>query len=130
VRDHSEEFFKRGAKVLVVSFAQISQLVDFKDYLKLPFDISSDPDHIAYRDYGLLEASFMNIWHPKVVIKYIALMMKGRRPKAAMKSEDLAQLGGDFVIDGNGKVAYAFTSTRADLRPDVSELIQAIDGLK
>ncbi|MCP4601102.1 MAG: redoxin domain-containing protein [Proteobacteria bacterium] len=129
VRDHAEELTGRGARVLVVSFANVSQLADFQEYLKLPFEISSDPEHKAYQDYGLLDASFSTIWHPKVALKYAALMLKGRRPKFAPKSEDLSQLGGDFVIDSDGQIVYAFISQRADHRPDVSELVSAVDDL-
>ena len=129
VRDHAEELTRRGARVLVVSFADVRQLDGFSKHLKLPFDIASDPDHRAYKDYGLLVADFFDVWHPKVALKYAALMLKGRRPKFAPKSEDLSQLGGDFVIDGDGQIAYSFISRRADHRPDVKELVSAIDGL-
>ena len=121
------KFTKHNATILVISFAQTSELEGFKSYLNLSFEMASDPSHAAYESYGLKRATFFSIWHPKVIVKYATLLLKGRELQSSSGTVDLAQLGGDFVIDGNGKVLYAFTSDRADLRPSAKELLNALE---
>jgi hypothetical protein len=36
------------------------------------------------------------------------------------------QLGGDFVLDGRGRVAYAYRSVEPTDRPPVEDLVRAV----
>ena len=47
--------------------------------------------------------------------------MPVRRP-----TEDTRQLGGDVVVDRDGRLAYLFRSSEPDDRPAVDELVDAI----
>ena len=126
MNDRFAEFERLGAEILVVSFADPGRLADHQTYLGLRFTVASDVERRAYRDYGLLTGSFFQVWHPKVILKYVSLAMRGMKPKMPYKDADLAQLGGDFVIGPDGRVAYAYTSTRPDDRPPVDDLLDAL----
>jgi len=126
VRDHWQEFEKLGAAALVISFAQSEELARFRNHLKLPFPITADPEQLAYRDYDLGKGSTWQVWHPKTVLKYLGYAASGKKIERPEKGEDLNQLGGDFVIDAQGILRYAFRSQRPDHRPPINELTTAL----
>lgn len=95
----------------------------------MAFTVSADPHYTAYNAYGLIRASLNKIWHPKVVAKYVKTALNGFKMKKPKPKEDLSQLGGDFIIDERGVIQYAYTSTRPDDRPDVTELLTACKTL-
>lgn len=115
-----------GAHVLVVSFDEFQQVVDYGASLNLSFPLASDSARAAYRGYGLASASFWHTWHPKTLWRYITLLGQGRKLQRPHKGSDLSQLGADFVIDPGGIIAYAHYSERPDDRPEVSEIVQVI----
>ena len=115
-----------GAHVLVVSFDEFQQVVDYGASLNLSFPLASDSARAAYRGYGLASASFWHTWHPKTLWRYITLLGQGRKLQRPHKGSDLSQLGADFVIDPGSIIAYAHYSERPDDRPEVSEIVQAI----
>jgi hypothetical protein len=53
----------------------------------------------------------------------VRLIRAGRRLRRP--TQDTRQLGGDFVVDRRGRLAYAYRSARPDDRPPVEELIDA-----
>jgi alkyl hydroperoxide reductase subunit AhpC len=130
VREHYEDIADYNAEVLVISFALAEALEGYRSYLKLPFFIASDPERRAYRDYGMLKGSTWQVWHPRLLWKYVVLISSGMKLQRPAKGEDISQLGGDFIIDGAGKVRFAHISHGPGDRPAVSELIGALARLE
>jgi peroxiredoxin len=90
-----------------------------------PFPVLLDDDRQAYRAWGLPRASFTRIWlDPKVWRQYARLMTSGERLRGL--GQDPRQLGGDFVIDRRGRIAYARPQQRDD-RPPVGELLTVVE---
>jgi peroxiredoxin len=125
VRSRFADVSARGA-VLVISFASGDALESYRAHLDLPFPIAADPERKAYRSYGMLSGSRWEIWHPRVLWKYVVLILKGMKPELPQRGADLSQLGGDFVIDGKGKLRFAHRSFRPDDRPSVDVLLAAL----
>ncbi len=130
MNERLDEFERLGAKVIVVSFSEPDRLVGHRAFLDLRFPVASDVERTAYRDFGLLSGSFFQVWHPRVILRYLRLTIRGLRPRVPDRDSDLAQLGGDFVIGPDGAVLYAFTSIRPDLRPSVEDLLGALSALR
>ena len=126
MRAGKDEIEALDAEVLVISFAPLDELGRYRSELKLPFPIGSDPKGKAYVDYGLAKGSRRQIWHPKTALKYLGYVLKGKKIKKPKKGDDLYQLGGDFVIDAQGRVLLAYASERPDDRPSVDTLIAAL----
>jgi hypothetical protein len=61
-----------------------------------------------------------------VVLRYLRLVFRGWRPRQARGGEDVLQLGGDFVLDGEGCLAYAYRSADPADRPAVEALLRAV----
>lgn len=117
-----------GVRVLVVSFDGINEVVRYASSLNLSFPVASDDSRAAYRAYGLTSASFWHTWHPKTLWRYVKLLRQGRKLQKPQKGSDLSQLGADFVVDVEGRVAYAHYSERPDDRPDIADVVQAAVG--
>ncbi len=127
LRHRYEEFRAAGAEVAAVSFAQSKALLPYARDLHLPFPLLSDPERGAYKAYGLLRGSFWSIFGPKTVWEYVKLISHGRLFRGIQA--DPFQLGGDFVIDGQGIVRFAYRSEEPTDRPSADRLLQAVRDL-
>jgi hypothetical protein len=128
VRNHFSEIDRRAA-VLVVSFARVDALADYREQLRLPFPIAADRQRRAYRRYGLERASLFRTWHPRVAGAYVVLAWHGMKLQRPAPDEDLSQLGGDFVLDAEGLLRFAHPSRRPDDRPSIEALLAALNGV-
>jgi hypothetical protein len=64
--------------------------------------------------------------HPRVLWGYLKLIWRGTRPEKLEPGEDLFQLGGDFVLDGAGRLVFAYPSKTSTDRPSVAGLLDAV----
>ncbi len=121
-----EEFRRLRTEVLVVTQARPELLAAFLREQPLRFPAVADPERVAYRAFGLERTSWMTVLHPGVVLRYLRFIFRGWRPRQAREGEDVLQLGGDFVLDGEGRLIYAYRSTEPTDRPAVEALLQAV----
>ena len=119
-----DEFRARRAQIVVVTFVQPGRLAQYLQVRPWPFRVLADPERAAYRAFGLESASWLRILRPQVILKYLALILRGWLPRPA--HEDVHQLGGDFVLDTSGRIIYSYRSHDPTDRPSVDELIQAV----
>jgi hypothetical protein len=78
----------------------------------------------VYAGWGLGRASALQIWgDPRVWLRYLRAAA-GQRPTPL--GTDTLQLGGDFVVDAVGTIAYA-KPQQTDDRPPVAELLHALE---
>lgn len=90
-----------------------------------PFPVLVDADRSSYRTWGLKRASLARIWlDPKVWQQYGRLLRSGERIRTV--GQDTRQLGGDFIVDPQGVIAYSRPQRRDD-RPPVAHLLAAIE---
>ncbi len=115
-----------GAEVVVVSFVRPDRLAQYLRVHPWPFTVLADPDRSAYRAFGLGRASWLRLLRPRVMARYLQLVWSGWKPEAAQ--EDVHQLGGDFVLDGSGRLVYSYRSADPADRPPVAELLAAVRG--
>ena len=114
------------AVVALVTFTRPRNLRGYRARLGLPYAVLADEPRAAYRAYGLGRGPWWRVWGPATVLAYVALAARGRRPQRP--TEDTLQLGGDFVIGRDGRVAYAYRSTGPADRPPVDDLVAAVRG--
>jgi peroxiredoxin len=126
VQQEYEEFRPLGAEVLVISQARPEQLAAFLRGQPLPFLLVADPERATYRAFGLGRTSWATVLRPGVVLRYLRLLFRGWRLRPASPSEDVLQLGGDFVLDGQGRLVYVYRSADPTDRPTIEALLQAV----
>jgi peroxiredoxin len=109
--EQREEVDRVGAQVLLVTFAEPSLLEKKMMHdLKNPFPLLLDPTKEAYRRWGLGKVSpFGAYLSPDLSVRYVKLLLKGERFLGL--APDMLQLGGDFVVDRQGRIAFAHAMT-------------------
>jgi peroxiredoxin len=126
VSDRLAEF--GAAAVVLITFTRPRNLRGFRRRLGLTYPVLADEARAAYRAYGLGRGSWRRVWGLRTLRAYVRLLRAGRRPHPP--SEDTLQLGGDFVVDPDGRVAYAYRSAEPDDRPSVDDLITALRAIR
>jgi hypothetical protein len=126
VRDRLQEL--GDCAVAAVTFAQPGELAAHRDHLALPFPLLADPDRRAYRQFDLGRGALHRIWNPGTLILYARLLARGRTMRRA--TQDTRQLGGDFVIDGEGRLVAGFWPASPDDRPPVEALIEVVRAVR
>ena len=113
-----------GAAVVLITFTRPRNLRGFRRRLALAYAVLADETRAVYRAYGLQRGSWWRVWGLKSVRAYGRLLRQGRRLERP--SGDTLQLGGDFVVDQDGRLAYAYRSRGPDDRPSVDDLLDAV----
>jgi peroxiredoxin len=112
------------AEVALVTFTRQRNLRGYRGRLHLPFAVLTDETRSTYRAYGLGRGRWWRVWGPATVAAYARLVRRGGRTRPT--GEDTLQLGGDFVIDRDGVVVYAYRSHGPADRPPVDDLVEAV----
>ena len=115
-----------GCEVALVTFTAPRNLRGYRSRLGLPFAVLADEDRRTYRAYGLGRGPWWRVWGPATLRAYARLLRRGGR--VARPTEDTLQLGGDFVVDAAGRLAYVHRSTGPADRPPVDDLVAAARG--
>ncbi len=90
----------------------------------LKWPVLVDDTREVYNRYGMLTASFWDIWGLKTWVSYLRELSKGTRLK---KSEgDIYQRGGDVLIDPDGMVRVHHVGEGPADRPAVASLLSVI----
>ncbi|PKB63578.1 MAG: hypothetical protein BZY80_06480 [SAR202 cluster bacterium Io17-Chloro-G2] len=127
MRRHHREIEDRNGAVLAVSFESSERISQLFRQMQLPFPILSDPRRDTYRAYGLASGNLLRLWAPGTIWTYIKLLARGNWYHFG--KSDLRQMGGDFVLDQGGLVAYEFRGASPHQRPTVSELLAVLDRI-
>ena len=87
--------------------------------LKWPLLI--DEARELYQAYGMLQASFWEIWSPRTLWAYLKEILRGRFPKKA--TGDVNQRGGDVLIDPGGIIRLHHVGRGPADRPTVATIL-------
>jgi hypothetical protein len=119
VLDHRDEL---GVRVVVVGFAAPESLAAYQHRQGLDdLLVLSDPERHAYRAFGLDRGSVARVWlDPRVWRRYAELIWRGRRLERS--NEDTLQLGGDVLIDADGRTRWTYRSKGPEDRPSIEAI--------
>ena len=88
------------------------------------FPLLVDPDRSVYKSYGL-QSSRWRAWGLRTVIYYIKALFRGEH--IFKTGGDTAQVGGDFIIDGEGRIAMVERSSGPTGRPSTDQIIATLE---
>lgn len=114
-----------GVSALVVSQAKPAVLATFLRRHPQPVPVVCDPDRAGYRAFGLERTSWLSFFRPSVMWGYLRLIVRGGKVRVPYPDEDVLQLGGDFLLDREGRVVFAHPSRTATDRPGIDTLLAA-----
>jgi hypothetical protein len=124
LRGHDDEFTKRNVKIAVVTFENDFFARGYVAETSLTWPLLVDDTRETYRKYGMLSASFWDIWGPKTWWVYLKMVMEGGRLR---KSEgDIYQRGGDVLIAPNGIVSLHHVGVGPADRPAVETILSKV----
>ena len=114
-----------AVRVVVVGFAEPLSLRAYQQRQGIgQLLVLADPDRRAYRAFGLGRGRFARVWlDPRVWARYLRLILAGARPEPA--HEDPLQLGGDALIDADGRITWIYRSRGPEDRPTISQIAAA-----
>jgi hypothetical protein len=124
VRKRWAEFQELGAAVAAVSFEPPEQACSFARAMGLPFPVLSDPERHGYAAFGLTAGERGKVWSRQTAGAYLRGLAHGRLPH--MPRGDTAQLGGNVVLDAEGRITYVYRSDTPADRPSIDELLDAV----
>lgn len=130
MKDIYPEIQRQGAEVLAVSFAPAPKVAAFLQRYPLPFPVVSDPEVRTYQAFGLGRTTFGEILRPRVLGRFLKLIFRGWLPWNPEEGQDPFQLGGDFLLDSQGRLVYAHPSAEPTDRPGKEELLAVLGRLQ
>lgn len=100
-------------------------LVRYLAERQLPFPLFADPDRTTYAAFGLGRTTWGRLMRPGVIWGYLKFIARGWKVKRIPEGEDALQLGGDFILDADRRLAWAYRSKDPLDRPSVDDLLRA-----
>jgi hypothetical protein len=114
------------AQIVVVTFAPPPLLARFEAELGLGLPLLTDRDRVLYAALGFGRGSVARVWlDPRVWARYARLLAGGQRVRRVR--EDTLQLGGDAIIDAEGRLAWVYRSRGPEDRPSIAALQRALE---
>jgi hypothetical protein len=94
--------------------------------LEVPYPVLIDREMASYRAWGLGRARRLKTYtSPRILLGYAArILFRGER---LMFGSDPDQLGGDFVVGPDGRLAYAHPQQGVNDRPPVGVLVRELE---
>ena len=111
-------------KIVLVTFEAGYLAQKYVDDTSLPWPLLVDDTRETYRNYGMLSASFWDVWRPKTWWVYLGEIVKGK--KIVKSGGDIYQRGGDVLIDPGGTVRLHHVGVGPGDRPAVEALLNRI----
>lgn len=113
-----------GLTVLVVTFETGPAARAYAQDTDLPWPLLIDTSRALYRAYGMSRGRWRHIWGPATWWAYARLAARGHLPKR--RPGDVAQLGGDVLIDPEGVVRVHHVGSGPADRPSVEALLRIV----
>ncbi len=121
-----DELNRLKIKVVVVTFENDFLARSYVEDTALTWPILIDSTREVYKGYGMLSASFWDIWGIKTWEAYFKEILKGNKPK---KGEgDIYQRGGDVLIDPTGIVRLHHIGDGPADRPSVKQILKVVNA--
>jgi len=109
---------------VVVTFAHDFLARSYVEDTALTWPLLIDGDRQTYSAYGMLNASFWDIWGPKTWLVYGRELLKGR--KLEKSEDDIYQRGGDVLIDPQGIVRLHHVGDGPADRPEAEQIFSIV----
>ncbi len=127
VRDVSEKYPRlqaAGIDVLGVGHAPPPVVRQFLARDQIPFPVVTDVSRESYKAMGLPRVPLWHFLRPRIVVDAVRLLLRGEKIRRLTRTEDIQQLGGDYLIGRDRTVLYAYPSRDATDRVPVETLLR------
>lgn len=118
-----DEFAAAGCSVLVVTQSKPEFLALYLQRMRWHVPVVCDPGRDAYAAFGLERTRWTTFLKPGVIWGYLRALFHGYGVKKPLAGEDVLQLGGDFILNRQSEIVFAYRSTDPTDRPGVAALL-------
>jgi hypothetical protein len=119
-----EELERLKVRVLIISFSAPQFARVWLEETGAPFLLLLDTERRVYQQYGL-ERSVLRSWSPKTLWYYFRNWRN--RPNSKL-SDDVNQLGGDFVANAQGNLSFVYPSYDPVDRPSMEQIFEVLEA--
>lgn len=123
---NKDKLDEMGVRVLIISFSAPPFVRAWLEETGVPFPVLLDENLSVYRSYGL-KRSAARTFSPKTLWYYFR--RRSDRIKHA-NADDIYQLGGDFIVDGDGILRFVYPSREPVDRPPINQLLPIFAAIK
>lgn len=120
------EFRQRNVKIVVITFEKDYFARKYVEETLLTWPLLVDENREIYKGYGMLAASFWDVWGPKTWWVYVQEILKGQ--KLRQSTGDIFQRAGDVLIDPEGIVRLHHVGEGPADRPTVEMILRSLSG--
>jgi hypothetical protein len=124
LREHEEEFKRKGARIAAIGLGDRNYARFFREETHITFPLLIDEERRAYRAAGLGNATLLHIFRSDNAAARKAARAIGYRQHKLGKNP--FQLGGSFVFAPGNYDLYAHVSKTFGDNASISELLAAI----
>jgi len=124
LREHEAELAELSVAVAVVTFEAGFLARQYVEESGLVWPLLVDEKRELYRGYGMLAASFWDIWGPKTWLAYGKALLSGQQLQQSQG--DISQRGGDVLIDPEGMVRLHHVGEGPADRPSLTLIMKTI----
>ena len=117
------------AELVLLTFTTADELEEYQRRRELAIPILIDANRDVSAAYGLGRGRIGRIWGWATIRRYAQILRSSDRGMADLTSatEDTRQLGGDFVIAPDGRLAWGYWSEGPADRPFLHEVVDAVE---
>lgn len=112
-------------RVVIVTFERGMVARAYIEDTHVPFPVLVDESRGLYGAYGMLRGGLLAIWGPRTWWAYVQELWQGRRPLTGRAPADVHQLGGDVLIDPDGRLRLIHVGSGPGDRPSIAALLAA-----
>lgn len=126
--EKQNELRKLNTSVIIISFGTLPAVQQWLKDTCPSFTVLLDRDRIVYNAYGL-ERSKLRSKSPRTLWLYFTRWLQ-RQKFHDSYGDDTSQLGGDFIVNKDGIIKFAYPSHDPTDRPTVEKLLEVLRTIK
>jgi len=120
----------RGAETIAIIPTDAINAGRFARSLRLPYPVLCDAPRRAFAAFGLYEIAIGDLAQPEVLQRTVRQFARGNLPIVNPFSSSLTQLGGVFVVDGDGVVRLGHAAAPVFTYPSVDTCLAVLDSIQ
>ena len=125
MRQHKESVERNNIEVVVVTFEETENALNYRGETNLEWPIAIDSSRELYAYYGLNKAGFWDLWGFATLKVYLREILRGNFPKPSR--HDIHQRGGDVLVNPEGIVKMHHISKGPADRPKIEDVLQLVE---
>lgn len=110
--------------MVIITFENDFFARSYVEETAIAWPVLIDGERELYQAYGMLKASFWDLWGPQNWRVYLRELLKGQ--KLHRPTNDIHQRGGDVLVDPQGIIRLHHVGTGPADRPSVETILQMI----